>query len=515
MPPQAGGFRYTPTSYLQKTTREENRPWNDTTGHEDDDQFHIVTRGQAAIKKGSRDAHFQNRVAKKKNAYRALLKRGDDNSEATGSSNVSGMDDFSNDNFYGNPDTYFDNGYGSVSTGSDSYGVRGRGDIYYGSTNESSNSSYGGHHQHHALPPHSRAYTETCNRYSDVSSVRTEEVPAVSTQPDTVSPSMVKVAARVARQKRIQEESKQHRLAEARFLERKQAKELEAKSTNPKRQVSASPARYTSGSEQESSNPVSHERQVRAYRNRRIMEASEDERERLEELRERRAREEEQAARRRAQEIEKENAEKKRREDEKNAKIPLQPKQRGLKKRDTNKDNKKKQNRSKQLEKYERAQREAAAAAERAAEEDRKTQEVWRQSSLELLQEEKREQRAKASPRSRDNASRRSRGSRSSGTTGSSKTNSIKAPSSSARGRTRTRSSTHELPTNGEQRPLDGDEEPTEMTLMDEFHELLRESGFFRTCVSSCFGEEVDLEGAPCGGEDTSQSSDSSSPIEL
>ena len=115
MPPQAGGFRYTPTSYLQKTTREENRPWNDTTGHEDDDQFHIVTRGQAAIKKGSRDAHFQNRVAKKKNAYRALLKRGDDNSEATGSSNVSGMDDFSNDNFYGNPDTYFDSGYGSSS----------------------------------------------------------------------------------------------------------------------------------------------------------------------------------------------------------------------------------------------------------------------------------------------------------------------------------------------------------------------------------------------------------------
>jgi len=68
-PNDANGFRYTPTSYLQRT-RTENRPW---TGGEEDD-FQLEQEDRPSRKETSIDLHFQSRVNRRKEAYRSILK---------------------------------------------------------------------------------------------------------------------------------------------------------------------------------------------------------------------------------------------------------------------------------------------------------------------------------------------------------------------------------------------------------------------------------------------------------
>ena len=74
MPPQATGFRYTPSSYLATTAREENRPWY----HDDDNEGEAEDIGlrqeDRPAKKGtSIDYHFQSRINRSKARYRNIL----------------------------------------------------------------------------------------------------------------------------------------------------------------------------------------------------------------------------------------------------------------------------------------------------------------------------------------------------------------------------------------------------------------------------------------------------------
>ena len=464
MPPQAGGFRYTPTAYLQKVHIQSGVAggWSETDKSDSDDQIKLKPRTNRKPLPRD-DQTFQSRVARKKNQYRNMLKRDGNQRQQL---------DINDDSFYNIDGSYsntYDDGYGSTSD-------------FYSSNNESSSGSF---------PPqqHSRAYTETCNRYTEGHT----EVPSVSTQEDQVSPSLVKVAARVARQKRIKEESAHHRAAEARFQERKSLKSPRevADARMLSDTVDATTTRQSLSSASGSSKPQNSEKIFRAHRNRRIMEASEDERETLEELRARRAREEEEA--RLSEEREREAA-KKRLEQAKGGKTTghLLDKEIERKRR--------------QLDDYERSQREAEEASRRAAQEDREMQEKWRKESMDILEGERKQQRSlsKKDRRGGDKEARRSRGSR------SSSNHSKRSSKSSSSRRTR-----HRLLKSSS----DAFDPEHQHTLMEEFHELLRESGFFRTCVSSCFGDERDLCMAndilAPGGEDTSQSSGGSGPTEL
>ena len=75
MPPQAG-FRYTPSSYLLRT-RDENRPWTatDEDGSLDGELEMAMRQEERPTRKGtSIDQHFQNRVNRRKQAYRSIIK---------------------------------------------------------------------------------------------------------------------------------------------------------------------------------------------------------------------------------------------------------------------------------------------------------------------------------------------------------------------------------------------------------------------------------------------------------
>jgi hypothetical protein len=78
----AGGFRYTPPSYLLRT-KVENRPWNDgmNTPHgidEDEDDRGAMAQEQRPSRISTNiDAHFQQRVQKKQNRYRDIIKGSD------------------------------------------------------------------------------------------------------------------------------------------------------------------------------------------------------------------------------------------------------------------------------------------------------------------------------------------------------------------------------------------------------------------------------------------------------
>jgi hypothetical protein len=79
MPPQATdvGFRYTPSSYLQRT-RLENRPWGEDGDEgvtaDELNSGALAQELRPAKKETSIDSHFQSRVQRRKEAYRSILK---------------------------------------------------------------------------------------------------------------------------------------------------------------------------------------------------------------------------------------------------------------------------------------------------------------------------------------------------------------------------------------------------------------------------------------------------------
>jgi hypothetical protein len=81
MPPQATGFRYTPSSYLLRK-RDENRPWEGSSSSLEagadssslDELDMAMKQEDRPVRKGtSIDQHFQNRVNRRKQAYRKII----------------------------------------------------------------------------------------------------------------------------------------------------------------------------------------------------------------------------------------------------------------------------------------------------------------------------------------------------------------------------------------------------------------------------------------------------------
>jgi hypothetical protein len=447
MPPQAGDSRYTPMSYLQKT-RKENRPWTEPENTEDD--YHHVQNRLAStvigVRKGSRDEHFQSRVADKREKYRAMLKGEHEQQQQQ-------QQQLENDFFQGHSDDPFIFDYdGSNSSPNGDFWSGGSGRPTQPPAspvrNPQRSNSFSASPRRDSAPLPSTRQHERSNSVSFVSPppvvhvvppsppppARVQlEAPAIQAPVPSInpriSPTLVKAEARAARQKRLAAQKAHYKVQQAANLQflrqpmvasnENSTSSLHSARSSGSNSIVAKPAAVgRSGSD---ASEVLH-RRVRDLRG--CLEADQEEKERLEELRSRRLADE------RAIKL----------GQEKLAKLYEEQEERQRQEWMEGRERK-----QRDLEEYNRAQLESAEAARRSYAEDRRMQQQIRMHSMDILQAE--------------------RGTR----------NPVSPPRKISR---KPKSAKRRLRGNG-----------ARLTLMQEFQEVVRESGIFRSCAA-CFGEE-------------------------
>jgi hypothetical protein len=433
-------------SYLQKT-RTENRPWTEPENTEDD--YHHVQNRLAStvigVRKGSRDEHFQSRVADKREKYRAMLK---------GEHEQQQQQQWENDFFQDPSDDPFMFDY-------DGSNASPNGDFWSGgsarptrpaaspSRNPQRSNSFTASPRRDFAPLPSTRQPARSNSVSFMSPppvvhvVPPSPTPPPRVQQDVVivqapvpsinpriSPTLVKAEARAARQKRLAAQKAHYTVQQAANLQllrppvvssnENSSISLHSARSSGSNSIVAKPAAVgRSGSE---NSEVLH-RRVRDLRG--CLEADQEEKERLEELRSRRLADE------RAIKL----------GQEKLAKLYEEQEERQRQEWMEGRERK-----QRDLEEYNRAQIESADAARRLNAEDRRMQQQIRMHSMDILQAE--------------------RGTR----------NPVSPPRKISR---QPKSAKRRLRGNGGAR----------LTLMQEFQEVVRESGIFRSCAA-CFGED-------------------------